>query len=61
MLDGKKVASLDFAENQRKSLVKGNKFYANKLVEICKHFGFDGYLINIEVKTDGSETLLEWL
>jgi mannosyl-glycoprotein endo-beta-N-acetylglucosaminidase len=29
---------------------KGKFYYADKLVEICKHYGFDGYLLNIEAK-----------
>lgn len=26
----------------------GNKFYAKKLAEVAKHYGFDGYLMNFE-------------
>jgi len=29
---------------------KGKHVYADKLAEICKYYGFDGYLINIEAK-----------
>jgi len=38
-------------------------FYADKLVEICKVFGFDGYLINIEARVlvELMPRLIAWL
>ena len=38
-------------------------FYANKLVDICKTHGFDGYLMNIEadVESDLIPNLIAWL
>ncbi len=41
----------------------GNKFYARKLVEIAKYFGFDGYLMNFEcdMEEEQVEELLKWL
>ena len=31
-----------------KEAPEGNKFYARKLAQIAKHFGFEGYLMNFE-------------
>lgn len=46
MLDGKisVTPNLKFS----KDAPDGNKFYAKKLVEIAKCYGFDGYLMNFE-------------
>lgn len=37
------------------------RFYADKLVQICKYYGFDGYLLNIENKVSNTQKLLEWI
>lgn len=41
----------------------GTFYYAEKLVEIAKHFGFDGYLMNFEadVPKDKVASLIDWL
>lgn len=31
-----------------KYIIKDPSFYADKLVELCVYYGFDGYLLNIE-------------
>lgn len=31
------------------------------MVSICKHYGFEGYLMNFEVKIADTEVLLLWL
>ncbi|CDW80610.1 cytosolic endo-beta-n-acetylglucosaminidase [Stylonychia lemnae] len=64
MLDGK--ISMFYDENEqdmkfRKDAPDGNQFYARKLVEIAKCFGFDGYLMNFECEVKEVETLLTWL
>ena len=39
-----------------------NKFiYADKLIEVAKHYKFDGYLINIEAKIKDADKLVEWM
>lgn len=58
MLDGKVVASLDLMDNAKQGT---NKFYADKLVDICLAYGFEGYLMNFEVKIESPNILLEWL
>jgi mannosyl-glycoprotein endo-beta-N-acetylglucosaminidase len=39
----------------------GNRFYARKLAEIAKHYGFDGYLMNFECEIDDTKVLIDWL
>jgi len=40
----------------------GNRFiYADKLIEVAKHYRFDGYLINIEAKISNAHKLVEWV
>lgn len=58
MLDGKVVASLDLIDQAK---YVDNLHYAEKLVQICKHCGFEGYLMNFEVKIHDTEVLIEWL
>jgi mannosyl-glycoprotein endo-beta-N-acetylglucosaminidase len=58
-LDGKIVASLDISENERKQV--GNEHYADQLVAICEHYGFEGYLMNFEVKIQDTAVLMKWL
>jgi endo-beta-N-acetylglucosaminidase D len=58
MLDGKIVASLDFADEAKQIT---NLHYADQLVAICKHYGFEGYLMNYEVKIENTKVLMEWL
>jgi len=57
MLDGKIVASLDLTEHKQIT----NMHYADQLVEICKHYGFEGYLMNFEVKIENTAILMQWL
>ena len=59
MLDGKIVLHPDLA--LKKDAPDGNRFYARKLAEIAKHYGFDGYLMNFECKIEDTNILLEWL
>ena len=59
MLDGKIALNPDV--KLQKDAPYGNKFYARKLVEIAKHFGFDGYLINFECEIKDVKELLNWL
>lgn len=40
---------------------EGNRLYIRKLVEIAKHFGFDGYLMNFECAIRDTTVLLDWL
>ena len=40
---------------------RGSQFYATQLVKIAKHYGFEGYLMNFEVKVDMVPELLTWL
>jgi mannosyl-glycoprotein endo-beta-N-acetylglucosaminidase len=35
--------------------------YVEKLVAICKYYGFDGYLINIETKVKSPEKLIAFM
>jgi endo-beta-N-acetylglucosaminidase D len=51
MLDGKIVASLDLSESAKNI---NNLHYAEQLVRICKHYGFEGYLMNFEVKIENT-------
>ena len=57
MLDGKIVASLDLTGHKQIT----NMHYADQLVEICKHYGFEGYLMNFEVKIENTTILMQWL
>ena len=59
MLDGKISLFLD-DDNLKycKDAPDGNRFYAKKLIEIAKHYGFDGYLMNFECEVKEVETLL---
>jgi mannosyl-glycoprotein endo-beta-N-acetylglucosaminidase len=59
MLDGKIAFNPDI--KFQKDAPDGNRFYARKLVEIAKHFGFDGYLMNFECEIKDVEILLDWL
>lgn len=59
MLDGQSVLKPEF--KFKKDCPDGNKFYAIKLVEIAKYFGFDGYLINVECEIKNTEILRNWL
>ena len=56
-LDGQVVACLNLTE--RKNV--GNRHYADQLVNICEHFGFEGYLMNFEVRIQDTTVLMEWL
>lgn len=56
MLDGK--IGLNPEIKYQKDAPDGNKFYARKLVEIAKHYGFDGYLMNFECDIKDVEALL---
>ena len=58
MLDGKVVARIDLLDKVKQL---DNFHYAEKLVQICKHCGFEGYLMNFEVKIEDTEVLLNWL
>ena len=58
MLDGLCVESLDLMESARPF---ENKRYADKLVEMCLAYGFEGYLMNFEVKIEKTDVLLDWL
>lgn len=40
---------------------KGEYHYADQLVAVCKHHGFDGYLFNIEAKVAESLQLVQFL
>ena len=61
MMDGKIAARIDFSPDKTREAEEGNLFYARKLVAIAKHFGFEGYLMNFEVKIEHPEELLRWL
>ena len=39
----------------------GEFYYADKLVEICKYYGFDGYLLNFESKVSDFNKLVKWV
>lgn len=58
MLDGKIVACVDLHQSA-KSIP--NIHYAEQLVKICKHYGFEGYLMNFEVKIADTSVLMDWL
>lgn len=58
MLDGKIVASLDLVDKAKQI---DNIHYAEQLVAICRHYGFEGYLMNFEVKIEKTNVLQEWL
>lgn len=58
MLDGKVFCNLQLAD---KSKQIENFYYADQLVKICKFCGFEGYLMNFEVKIENTEVLLCWL
>lgn len=45
----------------KKNAPEGNKFYARKLIEIARHFGFDGYLMNFEAAVSDTSLLIDWL
>lgn len=59
MLDGK--VSLSPEMKFQKDAPDGNKFYAKKLVEIAKYYGFDGYLMNFECDIKDTQQLMDWL
>ena len=59
LLDGKITVNSNI--KFLKDAPDGNKFYALKLVEIAKHFGFDGYLMNFECEIENVDKLLDWL
>ncbi|KAL4510555.1 hypothetical protein ABPG72_004709 [Tetrahymena utriculariae] len=47
-------------ENNQIQFHQNKYVYADKLIEICKHYKFDGYLINIEAQVSNSYELAEW-
>lgn len=72
--EGLRICGSQFGEDETTRLINGliskpdgsqvaeNKnFYANKLVELCKFYGFDGYLLNIETNCKETEKLKEWV
>lgn len=64
MLNGKQVLHPDVLKKgwkEPKDCTDGSRFYARKLSELARHYGFDGYLMNFECKIKDTDVLLEWL
>ncbi len=46
----------------KSKVVQKNKFwYADKLIQLTKHYGFDGWLINIETPVHDALALRDWV
>jgi endo-beta-N-acetylglucosaminidase D len=46
----KKLSDKSSKEEEEEETDSNRFIYADKLIEVAKHFKFDGYLINIEAK-----------
>ena len=44
---------------ENKKLLKNKTVCIKKLVDLCKFYGFDGYLINIESPVNGKKKYME--
>jgi endo-beta-N-acetylglucosaminidase D len=40
---------------------KGEFTFVEKLVQVCKYYGFDGYLVNMETKVKSPAKLIEFM
>lgn len=38
-----------------------NQEYANKLIQICQYYKFDGYLLNFETNLDNPNKMIEFI
>lgn len=51
----------DSGEKENKKLSENVNFYAQLLTNLMVYYGFDGYLVNIEAKSEHPESILEFL
>lgn len=48
-------------DNKREKIKMSDYFYADKLVELCKYYKFDGWLMNFESKVNNVQKCIDWL
>jgi mannosyl-glycoprotein endo-beta-N-acetylglucosaminidase len=64
MLNGQVVLHPDVLKKgwrEPKVHSEGKRFYARRLAEVAKSYGFDGYLMNFECQIKDTDVLLDWL